>query len=298
LSTTFTTGVAGTAVGLAIPLPFALVQPETVVATVYVLALVTVILGVAAPVDHNNVPGAVVDNTELPQLFTTVTIGADGIATGAANPEPRRLVQDPEACDTVYVPPEVTVIDGVEAPVDHNKVPGAVVDNTELPQLFTTVTVGVLGTARGAATADPGALVQPETVVVTVYVLPLVTVIDGVDAPVDHNNVPDATVLKTELPQLFATVTDGELGIAIGAATADPDPLVHPETVVVTVYVFAEVTVIEGVDAPVDHNRVPVTAVLNTELPQLFTTVTTGAAGIEIGAAVPEPGALVQPTTV
>ena len=58
------------------------------------------------------------------------------------------------------------MIDAVVAPVLHNK--GPVNDaavNVELPQLFTTVTVGA-GTFEfiGAATPLPGALVQPFTV--------------------------------------------------------------------------------------------------------------------------------------
>ena len=52
------------------------------------------------------------------------------------------------------------------APVLHNNVPVAEVDNTELPQLFTTFTTGVTGAALGAAVPLPGALVQPLTVVV------------------------------------------------------------------------------------------------------------------------------------
>ena len=46
----------------------------------------------------------------------------------------------------------------------HNKVPGAVVDNTELPQLLVTTTTGVAGNAIGAAIPEPAGLVQPPTV--------------------------------------------------------------------------------------------------------------------------------------
>lgn len=60
------------------------------------------------------------------------------------------------------------MIDEVVAPVLHNKLPAAVVDNTELPQLFTTVTTGVVGTALGAAIPLPAKLVHPFTVLVTV----------------------------------------------------------------------------------------------------------------------------------
>ena len=63
--------------------------------------------------------------------MTTVTTGADGIAKGAAIPEPEGLVHPPTALVTVYVPAAVTVMDEVVAPVFHNKDPEAVVDNTE-----------------------------------------------------------------------------------------------------------------------------------------------------------------------
>ena len=39
---------------------------------------------------------------------------------------------------------------------------------------------------------------------------------------------------NTELPQLLLTVTTGAEGTAIGAAVAEPAPLVHPPTVCVT----------------------------------------------------------------
>jgi hypothetical protein len=50
-----------------------------------------------------------------------------------------------------------------------------------------------------------------------------------------HNNVPVAVVLKTEVPQLLATVTTGAVGVAFGAAIPEPEVLVQPLTVVVTV---------------------------------------------------------------
>jgi len=61
--------------------------------TVYVPAVDTVIDEVVTPVLHNNDP--VYDpavNTELPQLLTTATAGADGIAFGAAMRLPGALV--------------------------------------------------------------------------------------------------------------------------------------------------------------------------------------------------------------
>jgi hypothetical protein len=62
------------------------------------------------------------------------------------------------------------VIEAVVAPVLHNKDPvNDPAVNVELPQLFTTVTVGVVTFAfTGAATPLPGLLVHPFTVCVTV----------------------------------------------------------------------------------------------------------------------------------
>ena len=51
--------------------------------------------------------------------------------------------------------------------------------------------------------------------------------------------------------------------------------------------------------APLFHNKEPVNDVaVKIELPQLFTTVTTGADGIAFGAAIPLPERLVHPFTV
>ena len=61
--------------------------------TLYVPAVDTEIDCVVSPVLHNKDP--VFDpavNTELPQLLTTFTVGADGIAFGAATPLPAGLV--------------------------------------------------------------------------------------------------------------------------------------------------------------------------------------------------------------
>jgi hypothetical protein len=56
--------------------------------------VVTVIDVVVAPLLHNKVPVVpVAVNTELPQLLTTDTPGADGIVLGAAIPVPAALVQ-------------------------------------------------------------------------------------------------------------------------------------------------------------------------------------------------------------
>jgi hypothetical protein len=50
-------------------------------------------VGVVSPVFHNNVPVKLdAVNTELPQLFTVVILGAGGIALGALTPLPAALV--------------------------------------------------------------------------------------------------------------------------------------------------------------------------------------------------------------
>jgi hypothetical protein len=131
--------------------------------------------------------------------------------TGAAIPEPAALVHPFIVDVTVYVPAVFTMIDGVLAPVFHNKTPDAKVDKvTVLSQLSTTITVGVVGVVFGAAKPDPVTLVQPSTVVVTLYVPAVFTSIDGVLAPVLHNNVPVAVVVSVDvLSQLLTTVTIG-----------------------------------------------------------------------------------------
>ena len=51
--------------------------------------------------------------------------------------------------------------------------------------------------------------------------------------------------------------------------------------------------------APVLHNKVPVVPLTDKpDVPQLFTTLTTGVDGITGVAAIPDPAALVQPPTV
>ena len=62
----------------------------------------------------------------------------------------------------------------------------------------------------------------------------------------------------------------------------------------------AVVTVIDSIVSPVLHNNVPVYPdAINKELPQLFTTVTTGASAGEFnGVAMSLPGVLVQPFIV
>ena len=284
LFTIVTTGSVGVVFGAAVPLPGKLVQPFTVVVTVYDPAVLTVMEGEAAPVLHNNVPEAAVDKVDVPlQLSVTVTTGAVGVVFGAAVPLPGKLVQPFTVVVTVYDTAVLTVIEGVAAPVLHNKVPVAAVDKVDVPlQLFIIVTTGAVGVVFGAAVPLPGKLVQPFTVVVTVYDPAELTFIDDVATPVLHNNVPVAAVDKVEVPlQLSVTVTTGDVGVVFGAAVPLPGKLVQPFTVVVTVYDPAELTAIDDVATPVLHNNVPVADVDKVEVPsQLSVTVTTGAGGV------------------
>ena len=85
-------------------------------------AVVTVTVAVVAPLLHNKFPVVpVAVNTELPQLFVTVTPGATGIVLGDAVPLPDTLVQPLTVCVTVYVPAVVAVMDEPVSPVLHDK---------------------------------------------------------------------------------------------------------------------------------------------------------------------------------
>jgi hypothetical protein len=79
---------------------------------------------VVAPLLHNKEPvNDVAVNVELPQLFTTVTPGADGNVFGAATPLREGLVHPFTVCVTLYVPAVATVIDELVAPLLHNNDP-------------------------------------------------------------------------------------------------------------------------------------------------------------------------------
>jgi hypothetical protein len=67
---------------------------------------------VVSPVLHSNVPVTpVAVKTELPQLLTTLSSGASVIGIkGAAVARAARLVHPSTVCDTVYIPPVVTVM--------------------------------------------------------------------------------------------------------------------------------------------------------------------------------------------
>ncbi len=191
------------------------------------------------PLLHNNDPvksDAV--NTELPQLLTTVTVGAPTAElNGDAVPLPAGLLHPFTVCVTVYVPASATVIAGVVAPLLHNKVPlKALAVNTELPQLSTAVTTGTEGDAFGVATILPSGLTHSFTVWVTVNVPAFATVINDAVSPVLHNNEPvNELAVNNELSQLSEAATRGADGIIFGAARPIPAGLAHPPTVWVTV---------------------------------------------------------------
>ena len=91
--------------------------------------MLTIIEGVVDPFDHTKFDPVAV-NTEDPQLSTTEIDGADGVTVGAATTVDKSLVQLLIVCVTEYDPGVVTVIDGVDSPVDQlNPVPEVV--NTE-----------------------------------------------------------------------------------------------------------------------------------------------------------------------
>jgi hypothetical protein len=182
----------------------------------------------------------------------------------------------------------------------HNKLPAALVDKVDVPQLFTTVTAGVAGVAFGLAVPLPELLVHPFTVVVTVYVPAVFTVMVEAVAPLLHNRLPAALVDRVEVPlQLSCTETSGTAGVVFGLAVPPPALLVQPFVVDATVYVPAVVTVIIEDVSPVLHNRLPAALVESVDVPlQLSCTVTTGVDAVDFGFAVPLPASLVQPFTV
>ena len=75
---------------------------------------------------------------------------------------------------------------------------------------------------------------------------------------------------------LVIVPTTGVTGITFGAATPEPEELVQPSKARVTEYVPATETVMEAVVALLLHKIVPPTGIDKVEVPQLFTTVTTG----------------------
>lgn len=165
------------------------------------------------------------------------------------------------------------------------------------------VAAGVAGTANGAAvTVLLFILLQPPVFCITEYVPGVVTVLGFPVPPSLQVSVPVTPVaVITELPQLSVTVRTGAAGIDMGAAfIVLLFTLVQPPAVCVTVYVPVVVTVLGFPVPPSLHTSVPVTPVaVMIELPQLFTTVSTGAAGTGNGDAVTVLlTALGQPPTV
>lgn len=201
------------------------------------------------------------------------------------------------------------MIDAVVSPVDHNKLVPEVV-NVDDPQLSTTVTTGVAGAAGSDNVSFNVFEVHPSSNVIAYdpAVSPLI-VYGRVTTPLLPDEVPVHVTVPVPVP--FTTMDpllfphdDGFVNVPVvivgatnGAAVPDPAILVHPPTVCVTVYNPGVVTVIEAVVSPVDHDKF-VPEVVKVEEPQLFTTVTTGVAGIANGFAVPVPGADVHPPTV
>lgn len=124
--------------------------------------------------------------------------------------------------------------------------------------------------------------------------------IDEVDSPVFHNNIPEALVDNVEVPlQLFTTVTAGVAGVDLGAAVAIAGILIQPSTVAVTEYAPAVVTIISLVVSVVLHRNDPIPVAVSVEVPlQLLATRIPGIAGVNLGEAVPDPVKLVQPFTV
>jgi hypothetical protein len=114
------------------------------------------------------------------------------------------------------------------SPFDQIK-PEPTADKVENPHSSTDDTEGAEGIISGSATTFAIALVHPFTVWVTVYVPVAVTEIETPVAPVDHDKF-DPEAAKTELPQLFVTVTTGVEGIeltaiviALDVAVGEPD---------------------------------------------------------------------------
>lgn len=130
--------------------------------------------GVVSPVDHKRFEPVAV-STDEPQLFTELTVGADG-AEGSTNEILNELEEQPLLNTIEYAPaskPEivygsVTDEDPLIAP-DQESVPVPEPD-TEIVPLFTAQELGfddpldaIEGTALGAAVADAAVLVHPDT---------------------------------------------------------------------------------------------------------------------------------------
>ena len=209
-------------------------------------AVATVIEGVVSAVDHTKFVPVVV-NVDVPQLSTTVTTGATG-AKGSDNDSTIAFDGHPLLNRMLYVPAANPVIVNGNVTIPVFPVPVPVHETTPVPVPVTTIEPSVpphvdgfkivpeaiVIANPGLATPEPGKLVHPPTVCVTVYIPAVGTVIVAVVSVVDHNKfVP--VVDRTDPPQPSTTVTTGANGIANGFAIPVPDKLVQPPTVCVTV---------------------------------------------------------------
>src|SRR6185295_19718912 len=122
----------------------------------------------------------------------------------------------------------------------------------------------------------------------------------GVVSPVLHNNDPVNPLAEiTDLPHWSATDIPGADGIDLGAATPLPAWLVQASSVCITVYVAPVVTEMDAVVSPVLHKSDPVNPdAVNTELPQLLTTDTSGVGAAVSGDAIPWAEGLVHPFNI
>ena len=274
-----------------------------------------------APLLHNKVPVAVVDKVDEPQLFTTVTDGAFGATLTAidfvALAVPQLLITvyftvTVPAVTPVTMPPDVMVAEPV--PLVTDQVPPAVASSksgVEAPTHTVAAPLVIAATVGKPFTVRDLVATEVLQVLITVYFTVTVPAVTPVTMPPDVMVAEPVPLVTDQVPPAVASVKAGVVApvhtvaeppvigaaVAFGAAMPEPAALVHPPTVVVTVYVPAAVTVIEEAVDPLLHKMVPPVGIDKVELPQLFATVTTGVA-VEFGAAMPEPAALVHPPTV
>jgi hypothetical protein len=80
---------------------------------------------------------------------------------------------------------------------------------------------------------------------------------------------------------LQAVAEDEPVLVVFGAATPEPEALIHPLTVCVSVYVPALFAFIDDVVSVVLHNNIPDAVVDKVDVPsQLLTTLTVGVDGV------------------